>query len=183
MSLYFPSLLKPVIRANIILGFMLCKTSGPRPTLSRTPGRKGSIITSAWETSFLMKSCPEGDFRSTAIEDLWRVRRSDAGWGNLENLVCVLLGTARSTRRTEAPLSARRSPAKGPVGHQHKCIICIARDKRPGASPANSITRMPVSGGAPVIMATRSAKWEEMMGKCHMWQQMRANELFVLKRR
>jgi hypothetical protein len=36
-------------------------------------------------------------------------------------------------------------------------MIYRARDRRPGASPANSITRMPVSGGAPVMMATRSA--------------------------
>jgi hypothetical protein len=64
---------------------------------------------------------------------------------------------ARSTRRTEAPLSARRRPVKGAVGLQYRFIICIARDEKPGASPANSITRMPVRGGAPVMTATRSA--------------------------
>jgi hypothetical protein len=64
---------------------------------------------------------------------------------------------ARSTRRTEAPLSARRRPAKGPVRHQHRFMTCVARDDKPGASPANSITRMPVRGGAPVMTATKGA--------------------------
>jgi hypothetical protein len=51
---------------------------------------------------------PAGDFKSTAMEALWRVRRSLVG-GGLEEVV------ARSIRRTEAPLSARRRPAKGPT--------------------------------------------------------------------
>jgi len=54
-----------------------------------------------------MNAMPEGDFRSTAIEDLCRVRRSAVG----ARLGEVVL---RSTRRTDAPLSARRRPAKGP---------------------------------------------------------------------
>jgi hypothetical protein len=56
-----------------------------------------------------MNAMPEGDFRSTAIEALCRVSRSAVGGG---------LGEAeeRSIRRTEAPLSARRRPAKGPGG-------------------------------------------------------------------
>jgi len=54
-----------------------------------------------------MNAIPEGDFKSTAMEDLWRVSRSVVGGGSgaVE---------ARSIRRTEAPLSARRRPAKGP---------------------------------------------------------------------
>jgi hypothetical protein len=54
-----------------------------------------------------MKAIPEGDLRSTAIEALCRVRRSFVGGG-------FGVEEARSTRRTEAPLSARRRPAKGP---------------------------------------------------------------------
>ena len=53
----------------------------------------------------LMNAIP--DFRSTAMEDLWRVRRSLVG-GGFGDVV------ARSIRRTVAPLSARRRPAKGP---------------------------------------------------------------------
>lgn len=55
-----------------------------------------------------MNEMPAGDFRSTAIEDLCRVRRSLVGGG-------FGLVVLRSIRRTEAPLSARRRPAKGPV--------------------------------------------------------------------
>jgi hypothetical protein len=62
----------------------------------------------------LTKATPEGDLRSTAIEDLCLVRRSFVGGGSLEDEECVRLGTARSIRMTEAPLSARRRPAKGP---------------------------------------------------------------------
>ena len=42
------------------------------------------------------------------MEALCRVRRSDVGVG-------LGLGEARSMRRTKAPLSARRRPAKGPM--------------------------------------------------------------------
>ena len=49
------------------------------------------------------------------MEDLWRVRRSLVGGGReLGEGEWVRLGIARSMRSTEAPLSARRSPAKGP---------------------------------------------------------------------
>jgi len=76
-----------------------------------------------------MKDMPEGDFRSTATDALCRVRRSVVGGGFGEEL-------ARSMRRTEAPLSARRRPAKGP-----------------GARPANSRTRRPVKGGGDAIVS------------------------------
>ena len=57
---------------------------------------------------------PALDLMSTAIEDLWRVRRSEVGGGGL--LVCAP-STARSMRRTEAPQSASRRPANGPSYH------------------------------------------------------------------
>jgi hypothetical protein len=51
------------------------------------------------------------------MEDLCRVRKSLVGGGSLlDDDECVKFGIARSMRRTEAPLSARRSPAKGPEG-------------------------------------------------------------------
>lgn len=60
-----------------------------------------------------MTAMPERDFRSTAMEDLCRVRISSAGGENLLELIeCVKLGIERSICRTEAPLSARRRPAK-----------------------------------------------------------------------
>lgn len=59
-----------------------------------------------------MKARPEGDLKSTAMELLCRVKRSAVGGGGLE--VWVRLGTTRSTRMTEAPLSAKRRPANGP---------------------------------------------------------------------
>lgn len=48
-----------------------------------------------------MKDIPADDLRSTAIEDLCRVRRSAVG-GGIED-VWVRLGIARSIRRTDAP--------------------------------------------------------------------------------
>jgi hypothetical protein len=62
-----------------------------------------------------MKAIPEGDFRSTVMEALCRVSRSEVGAGFGE-------GEARSMRRTEAPLSARRRPAKGPVSLNHQLV-------------------------------------------------------------
>lgn len=44
------------------------------------------------------------------MEVLWRVWRSVAGGAGLDGLA------GRSMRRTEAPASARRRPAKGPGG-------------------------------------------------------------------
>jgi hypothetical protein len=62
------------------------------------------------------KAIPEGDLRSTAMEALWRVRRSPVGGGSLVvSFEWVRFGIARSSLRTEAPLSASRRPANGPV--------------------------------------------------------------------
>lgn len=73
------------------------------------------MTTSAWGIKDFMSAIPEGDFRSTAMEDLCRVRRSFVGGGGFEGAcVWVTLGIARSIRKTEAPLSASRRPAKGP---------------------------------------------------------------------
>lgn len=103
------------MRPTMIFGLSLRRTSGPRPSFSSTPGRNGSITTSACGMRALIKETPDGDFRSTAMEDLCRVRRSPVGGGRLDALgVCVKFGIERSIRRTEAPLSARRRPAKGP---------------------------------------------------------------------
>lgn len=55
-----------------------------------------------------MKAIPLGDLRSMAIEALCLVRRSAVGTG-------LGFGEARSILRTDAPLSARRRPANGPV--------------------------------------------------------------------
>lgn len=62
-----------------------------------------------------MKAIPKGDLRSTAIEDLCRVSRSLVGGGGGASGEAEL-EMARSTLRTEAPLSARRRPANGPEG-------------------------------------------------------------------
>ena len=92
MSLYLPSRRKPVKRTTISFGFCLRKVvSGSRPSFSRTPGRKGSMRTSAVEVRE-RRSCLEvGFLRSSAMEDLSLVRRSVVG------------GPGRSMRRTEAP--------------------------------------------------------------------------------
>lgn len=49
---------------------------------------------------------------STAMEALCRVRRSEVGGGGVE---VWAPGTARSIRKTEAPQSASKRPANGPV--------------------------------------------------------------------
>jgi hypothetical protein len=125
MSLYLPSRLNPVILPTIILGLTFCKTSGPNPNFSKTPGRNGSITTSACLTKLLTSSTPALDFRFAAIEVLWRVRGSVGGGGGL--LECVALGIARSIRRTEAPLSARSRPAKGPG--QFVSATCVLEEE------------------------------------------------------
>ena len=50
------------------------------------------------------------------MEALWRVRRSPVGGGSLVvSFEWVRFGIARSSLMTEAPLSASRRPANGPV--------------------------------------------------------------------
>ena len=68
---------------------------------------------------------------------MWRVRRS------VVPVVEGVVGEGRSMRRTEAPASARRRPAKGP-----------------GARPANSRTLRPVRGGsAGIFEVVVSERW------------------------
>ena len=59
-----------------------------------------------------IREMPAALLMSTAMDDLCRVRRSDVGGGGL---LVWAPGTARSIRRTEAPQSASKRPANGPV--------------------------------------------------------------------
>lgn len=83
----------------------------------------------------LIKSTPEGDFRSTAIEDLCLVRRSEVGGGSLEeDALWVRFGIDRSIRKTDAPLSASRRPANGPANcvssnWREVEVVCRTRGK------------------------------------------------------
>jgi len=60
----------------------------------------------------LSRARPAGDLRFRAMEVLRRVSWSLVGGGVALSLWAE--GWARSMRRTEAPKSARRRPAKGP---------------------------------------------------------------------
>lgn len=78
-------------------------------------------MTSETAARDLMRATPAGDLRSTTSEDLCRV-----SWSG----TCRATGpeTARSMRRTEAPASERRRPAKGPVlalvlGHSQVMVM------------------------------------------------------------
>lgn len=116
MVAYFPSRRKPVSLAKINRGLISSRTSGPSPSLSKTPGRNGSIETSACGMRRKMNSLPGESLRSTQMDDFPLIKTSGLGeWP----------GWTRSTLNTFAPLSARRRPVNGP-----------------GASPANSSTRM-----------------------------------------
>ena len=61
----------------------------------------------------LIRARPAGDFRFMAMELLRRVSWSLVGGGGVVWSLWAE-GWARSMRRTEAPKSARRRPAKGP---------------------------------------------------------------------
>lgn len=61
-----PSLLNPVIRATINPGFEAIRSFGSNPNLSKTPGRKGSIKTSARQSDDLSGMGAESIFLSTA---------------------------------------------------------------------------------------------------------------------
>jgi hypothetical protein len=93
-----PSLRKPVSRATISLSFLFLNPSGPSPTLSRTPGRNGSIKTSAVLRSFSNTAFDEGHLMSICIDRFLRQRMS--------KLDCPGL----SIRTTSAPKSARSIP-------------------------------------------------------------------------
>ena len=84
MSLYFPSRRKPVNRAITSLGLAARSRCGCRPSASSTPGRKGSINTSTCLRTSFRRVMAAGDFRSRAIEDFRRARRSDVGGGGLD---------------------------------------------------------------------------------------------------
>lgn len=105
-------------------------TSGPSPSLSSTPGRKGSIKTSAWAISVRKSRSPDLIFGFTAKERFPRDRTSpEVLWSDL------------SMRMTEAPQSARKSPAFEPVNEQddeeRKKLSHRRRDRGRGQRTAN----------------------------------------------
>lgn len=67
---------------------------------------------------------PAADLMSTAMEDLCRVRRSEVGAGGMGEWAP---GTARSMRRTEAPQSASKRPANGPVDYLYQQVWLCRR--------------------------------------------------------
>lgn len=87
MSLYFPSLLNPVIRATINRGLIRRSCSGARPIFSNTPGRKGSIRMSTVFSISLIKANPAAVFVFTEIDSFRRVSASDVDGGRL--FVCA----------------------------------------------------------------------------------------------
>lgn len=99
------------MRATINLGLSRSRKFGSRPAFSRTPGLNGSMRMSTCGISVLIRARPAGDFRFTDMELLRLVSWSGVEGGGSE--VCAA-GWARSMRRTVAPKSARRRPAKGP---------------------------------------------------------------------
>ncbi len=60
------------------------RSCGSRPIDSSTPGRNGSMRMSACWSSNLSRARPLGDLRSSAMEDLWRLRGSGVGGGGFE---------------------------------------------------------------------------------------------------
>lgn len=56
---------------------------GDRPSLSRTPGRNGSIRISAWEIRERRRESDAGDLRSMLMEVLCRVRESEVSGGRM----------------------------------------------------------------------------------------------------
>lgn len=76
---------------------------GDRPSLSRTPGRKGSIRMSALEIRERRTARDAGDLRSRLMEVLCRVRESEVSGGRVSGELECACGCGRSMRRTEAP--------------------------------------------------------------------------------
>lgn len=80
MGEYFPFCRNPVSRATIKRGFRFRSTSfGLNPRFSRTPRRNGSMSTSTLGINRSKRSLPLEDFRSTVMEDLFRMRTSELG--------------------------------------------------------------------------------------------------------
>ena len=96
-----------------------CQRSGPRPMRSITPGRNGSMSTSARAMRRAATSTPRALFMSSAMERLFRHSRSPAGAAFVE--LPREFGGIRSMRVTDAPKSARMSPAKGPGARPANC--------------------------------------------------------------
>ena len=81
-------------------GLATSSALGARERDSRTPGRKGSMRTSALVSRVSRRARALGDLRFKAMEDLRRVRRSVVGGGGEE---VWAWGWGRSMRRMEAP--------------------------------------------------------------------------------
>src|SRR6516225_3344806 len=122
---YGPSWPHPVMRPYTRRGLRARQTSGPSPSRSVTPGRKPSTSASARSTRRSTVATPSGCLRSTPMDR--RPRLKTCGGGTLGSPPTT--ESARSTRTTSAPKSARTMAQNGP-----------------GPIPESSMTRTPVSG-------------------------------------
>src|SRR4051812_36281763 len=109
-------------------GLCFCSSAYEKPSLSRAPGRKFSVSTSALFSIFRTSSFPSGRCRSTARLFLFRLNtgKKPAPAASRRR---VLSPTSGSTLITSAPRSASTRPQEGPI------TMC-----------ANSTTRTPSSG-------------------------------------
>ena len=123
VPLYSHDLTYPTIRVYtnfLFRPFFPRKISGPSPSLSRTPCRKGSMRTSASAISFFASCTPSRILRFTAIDRFPRANRS--GWVAWSSL---------SIRVTDAPQSARNSPVSKRVSwadiRSNDSVICTTK--------------------------------------------------------
>ena len=106
-------------------------SSGPRPNRSNTPGLNGSMRTSAMEIISSRSFLPFASLESTMMDRLPRQRTSfEAAEG-------------RSTRVTEAPLSARIRPANGPGARPANYRIWVRKLRHWKLGQRTSITFRP----------------------------------------
>lgn len=141
---------------------------GSKPELLEDARPEGINDNIGMRDKFLDKSFPMGGFQIYGDRGLMASQKVRRGLEQFRECGMCFVGNGAVNAQNRSTAVGEEKTCKRPCTTSIQSWHAQLRTNKPGASPANSTTRMPVSGGGLVVMmAKRGAQCECIRDKCH----------------